>query len=45
MQTPSKKKEKTGFPRIQEPIFPVSDIEFEGGGDGRGCGDCIVFVK
>jgi hypothetical protein len=26
---------------IQEPIFPVSDTEFKGGGDGRCCGDCI----
>jgi hypothetical protein len=27
---------------IQGPIFPVSDTEFEGVGDGRGCGDCIL---
>jgi hypothetical protein len=41
------KNRKTNFLRltIQEPIFPVSDTEFEGGGDVRGCGDCIVLVK
>jgi hypothetical protein len=31
---------ETGFLRqaIQEPIFPVANTGFEGGGDGRGCG-------
>ena len=28
---------------IQEPISLVSDTEFRGGGDGRGCGDCIFW--
>jgi hypothetical protein len=34
------KNRKTNFLRqvIQEPIFPVAHTDFEGGGDGRGCG-------
>jgi hypothetical protein len=34
------KNRKTNFPRqaIQEPIFSVANTDFEGGGDGRGCG-------
>jgi hypothetical protein len=48
-QKPSQKnpKNKNNFPRFttQEPVFPVSDTEFEGGGDGRGCGDCFFWVK
>jgi hypothetical protein len=34
------KNRKTNFRRqaIQEPIFPVANIDFEGGCDGRGCG-------
>ena len=30
---------------IQEPIFSVSNTEFEGGDDGHGYGDCIFLVK
>jgi hypothetical protein len=30
---------------IQEPIFSVSDTEFEGGDDGHGHGDCTFLVK
>jgi hypothetical protein len=30
---------------IQEPIFSLSNTEFEGGCDGRGCGDCIFLAK
>jgi hypothetical protein len=30
---------------IQEPVFPVSDTEFEGGDDGCGCGNYIFLVK
>jgi hypothetical protein len=26
---------------IQEPVFPVANADFKGGGSGRGCGDCI----
>jgi hypothetical protein len=31
--------------KAQEPIFPVSNTEFEGGGDGHGCGDRTFLVK
>jgi hypothetical protein len=30
---------------IQEPIFSVSNTEFEGGDDGHGHGDCTILVK
>jgi hypothetical protein len=30
---------------IQEPIFSVSNTEFEGGDDGHGYGDHIFLVK
>jgi hypothetical protein len=30
---------------IQEPIFSVSNTEFEGGDDGHGHGDCTFLVK
>jgi hypothetical protein len=30
---------------IQEPIFSVSNAEFEGGDDGHGHGDCTFLVK
>jgi hypothetical protein len=30
---------------IQEPIFSVSNTEFEGGGDGHGHGEGTVLVK
>jgi hypothetical protein len=30
---------------IQEPIFSVSNTEFEGGDDGRGLGDHTFLVK
>jgi hypothetical protein len=30
---------------IQEPIFSVSNAEFEGGDDGHGYGDCIFLAK
>jgi hypothetical protein len=31
--------------KIQEPIFSVSNTEFEGGDDGYGLGDCTFLVK
>ena len=30
---------------IQEPIFSVSNTEFEGGDNGHGHGDCTFLVK
>jgi hypothetical protein len=47
MQKPSQKTPKNNFFRltIQEPIFSVSNAEFEGGGDGHGYGDCTFLVK
>jgi hypothetical protein len=30
---------------IQEPIFSVSNTEFECGDDGHGLGDCTFLVK
>jgi hypothetical protein len=30
---------------IEEPIFSVSNTEFEGGGDGHGLGDHTFLVK
>ena len=46
MQKPSQNR-NSNFLRlkIQEPVFPVFDTEFEGGGDGRGCGDYNFLVK
>jgi hypothetical protein len=29
---------------IQEPVFPVANADFEGGGDDRGYGDYIFLV-
>jgi hypothetical protein len=47
MQKLSQKQKKPNFrgQAIQEPIFPVSDAEFEGGDDGRGCFDWICLVN
>jgi hypothetical protein len=38
---------ETNFLRqaIQEPIFSVANADFEGGGDGRSCGDYIFLAK
>jgi hypothetical protein len=30
---------------IQEPIFSVSNTEFEGGDDGHSLGDCTILAK
>jgi hypothetical protein len=45
IQKPSQKHQKINFSRltIQEPIFSVSNTEFEGGDDGRGHGDRIFW--